>query len=199
MGTEERRTRLRDELIRLAEAAVAERGLAGLKARDLAQGAGCAVGAIYTVFPDLDALILEVNARTIRAFEAFIADRGEGGGPPAEERLVALATRYLDFAAGHGLRWRALFQHRLSGERPTPDWYMAEQVRLFSYIEEPLGELRPELGPRDRALLARTLFSAVHGIVSLGLDEKLVAVPVPALRRQVETVVAALGAGLKGR
>ncbi len=199
MGTEERRTKLRDDLVRLAEAAVAERGLPGLKARDLAQGAGCAVGAIYTVFPDMDALILEVNARTIRAFEAFIADPGEGGRPPAAERLVALATRYLDFAARHGLRWRALFQHRLSGERPTPDWYMAEQARLFSYIEEPLADLRPDLGPRDRALLARTLFSAVHGIVSLGLDEKLGAVPVPVLRRQVVTVVAALGAGLTRR
>jgi AcrR family transcriptional regulator len=157
------------------------------------------VGAIYTVFPDLDALILEVKRAHHPDLRGLHRGSGGGGEAAREERLVGLATRYLDFAAGHGLRWRALFQHRLAGERPTPDWYMAEQVRLFSYIEEPLGELRPELGPRDRSLLARTLFSAVHGIVSLGLDEKLVAVPVPVLRRQVETVVAALGVGLRGR
>lgn len=195
MGTEERRERLRDELVRLAEETVAERGLPGLKARDLAARAGCAVGAIYTAFPDMDALILAVNARTLRRFEAFIARREGAPGEPAG-RLVHLAVSYLAFAAEHPLLWRALFQHRLAEEKAPPDWYMVEQVRLFSYIEEPLAEMRPELKGRERPLLARTLFSAVHGIVSLGLDEKLGAVPEPVLRAQVETVVEAMGRGL---
>lgn len=195
MGTEERRERLREELIRLADEAMRADGLQGLKARELAREAGCAVGAIYTVFPDMDALILAVNARTLRRFEAFIADR-EGGPREPVARLVHLAVSYLAFAAGDPLRWRALFQHRLAGEKAPPDWYMVEQARLFSYIEEPLGELRPELKGRERSLLARTLFSATHGMVSLGLDEKLAAVPVPALKAQIETVVEAMGRGL---
>ena len=49
---------------------------------------------------------------------------------------------------------------------------MANQTRLFVYVEEPLRMLRPTT-PERRALLARSLFSAVHGIVALGLEEKL--------------------------
>jgi hypothetical protein len=39
------------------------------------------------------------------------------------------------------------------------------------------------------ALLARMMFSAVHGIISLGLEERMVAVPPEQLRRQVAQFV----------
>ena len=56
-----------------------------MKARPLAEAAGCALGAIYTVFPDLDALILAVSARTLarleRASRSVIAEEGEAGSP----------------------------------------------------------------------------------------------------------------------
>jgi hypothetical protein len=46
------------------------------------------------------------------------------------------------------------------------------------------------------ALLARSLFSAVHGVVELGLDEKLQPLPVDVLREQVAAVAAAIGRGM---
>ena len=203
MQTSERRQQLGEALIGAAERAIEARGLGGLKARDLAQEVGCAVGAIYNVFPDLDALVLHANLRTLARFEALIA-----ASPPASAKghaahldaavadLVRLAQVYLGFASEHRLRWRALFEHRMAGGRSPPDWYMKEQVRLFSYIEEPLRVLQPNLPEDERALLARSLFSAVHGVVSLGLDEKLMILPTGILRGQVERVVAALGRGL---
>ncbi len=87
-----------------------------------------------------------------------------------------------------------MFQHRIT--HALPDWYLVEQVRLFRYIETPLQVLRPGLGDRERALLARSLFSATHGLVSLGLDEKLMVLSEPVLRGQIEIVVGALGRGL---
>jgi len=46
-------------------------------------------------------------------------------------------------------------------------------------------------------LLARMMFSAVHGIISLGLEERMVAVPPEKLRQQlaqfVDTHLAGLG------
>jgi hypothetical protein len=77
-----------------------------------------------------------------------------------------------------------------------PEVHLAEQVRLFTYVEEPLRALRPDLKSRDRALLARSLFSAVHGIVSLGLEEKLVPMPLPALKQQLAYVVRATANGI---
>src|SRR5882724_12059030 len=199
MGTSERRQSLKDALIAAAEDAVAAHGLAGLKARDLAAAAGCAVGAIYNAVEDLDALALAVNARTLAALDQALRSapmlrdarpseqgraRGAKGASPGDGAVAALARHaaaYLDFAAANTQRWRALFDHRLPDRRP-PDWYIAEQARLFAQVEEPLSALRPDLAPAALALAARSLFSAVHGIVALGLEEKLGVVPLAALR-----------------
>src|SRR5919199_4301283 len=98
----ERRLRLREALLAAAEAMIRMQGLGGLKARELAQAAGCAVGAIYNVFPDLDSLVLAVNAGTLDRIDAAIeragreGDRAEGEGNRTEGpggatgRLIAL-------------------------------------------------------------------------------------------------------------
>jgi hypothetical protein len=107
-----------------------------------------------------------------------------------------MAGAYLDFAAGNTPRWRALFEHRLPAGKSLPDWYLAEQAKLFRYLERPLETLIPALPPAERAILARSLFSAVHGLVTLGLEEKLGTVPLPALRRQIAVLATALGCGI---
>lgn len=200
MPTAERRTELRAALVDAAERVIVERGLPSLRARDLAAEVGCALGAIYTVFPDLDALVLEVNVRTLGVFEAVIA-RTAGEAPDerpdsAVSELVRLGVAYLTFASEHPRRWRALFQHRLSGDRLPPAWFIEEQARLFRLIERPLGALCPSLDGAERELLARTLFSATHGVVGLGLDEKLAALPVVVVRAQLEIVIRAMSQGL---
>ena len=78
-----------------------------------------------------------------------------------------------------------------------PDWYLDDQMRLFSYVERPVGELLPGISQSRRALIARTLFSAVHGIVTLGLEEKLQALAPGELREQLTFAVAALARGLR--
>ena len=202
MDIADRRLALRDALIIAAERAVAARGLAGLRARELAAEAGCAIGAIYNVFDDLDDLVVVVNGRTLVALEKALADAGgvKPGGPSdpdaAAKSLVTMALAYLDFAAGNAARWRALFDHRLPVGKNLPDWYLADQIKLFGYVERPLRALKPTLKPAERALLARSLFSAVHGVVTLGLEEKLGVVPLATLRKQVALVVAATVRGL---
>src|SRR5439155_19583214 len=107
--------------------------------------------------------------------------------------LVRLALAYLDFASTNMLRWRALFDHRLPEGRPLPDWYKQDQQRLFDYVEEQLRDLQPDVSRERRALLARSLFSAVHGIVVLGLEERLQAIPLGALGEQLTFIVSTLG------
>jgi AcrR family transcriptional regulator len=198
-----RREAVRAALVAAAERAIAWDGLTGLRARDLAREAGCAVGAIYNAVRDLDELILLVNARTLAALEreldaaaAASARATATGASRAVTALARLAITYLDFAAAHTLRWRALFEHRLPADREVPDWYRQEQQRLFGYVEAPLRELVPAMPAADRALLARSLFSAVHGLVLLGLEEKLVALPLRVLREQMTQLVATIGRGL---
>lgn len=197
---EARRAALRAGLVAAAERRIAADGLGGLRARDLAAEAGCALGAIYTVFPDLDALILEVNLRTLGLFEAALGPEPAGfaAGAAADE-LVRLGRAYLAFAQDHGRRWRALFQHQPADGRRPPDWYVAEQARLFRRIEAPLQALRPDLAAPDRRLLARSLFSATHGIVTLGLDARLMALPAASVRAQLDLLIRAMATGLAER
>ena len=109
--------------------------------------------------------------------------------------LVRLALAYLEFAAKHTVRWRALFEHRMSEARPLPEWFVEQQHALFAQVERPLAALLPELDPDARRILSRTVFSAVHGIAALGLEEKLVSLPAPDLGRQLAATVRAIAAG----
>jgi AcrR family transcriptional regulator len=177
----------------------AERGLAAVKARDLAREAGCAVGMIYNVFAHLDELVLCVGSRTLAMLDTALAaarlpDCGQSPEETAAE-LVPLAFVYLEFAAGHTIRWRALFEHRISEAHSLPDWYVEQQQVLFAQVEGPLATLLPELDDDRRGVLPRTLFSAVHGVVALGLEEKLISLPLTDLREQVAAVVRAIARG----
>ncbi|SED24863.1 transcriptional regulator, TetR family [Rhizobiales bacterium GAS188] len=199
-----RRDKLKEKLILASEELIETQGLSGVKARPLAEAAGCALGAIYTVFPDLDALILAVSARTLARLDAHLAPALEGPAAlgatqreTARRRLVDLALAYLDFAHAHRARWRALFEHRLPEGRSVPEWLVADQARLFGKVEALLEPLMPLTAAADRALLARSLFSAVHGVVLLGLEEKLTAMPMGILLDQVASIVAALVRGLE--
>jgi AcrR family transcriptional regulator len=203
MTAADRKSILRTALIDAAERAVAREGIAGIKARNLAAEAGCAVGAIYNVFADLDELALAVNARTLAALEAELAaairSEPNSTSPKAElaaEQLVLLAVAYLDFAAANKQRWRALFEYRLPEGKDVPEWFQADRSRLFGYIEEASSDLVPGIASEDRSALARSLFSAVHGIVILGLEEKLGVVSLEDLRAQTTLIVRAVATGL---
>jgi AcrR family transcriptional regulator len=200
----ERREQLRTALIDAAEAIIAKDGLTALRARDLATAAGCALGAIYNAFDDLDAIVFAVNMRTLALLDRHLGEAARrkpaaGAKPDAADlaRLVGLAAAYLDFAARHGPRWRALFEHRPQDGQITPSWYLEEQNRIFQLVEEPLRAIRPDLAAGELAQLARTVFSAVHGVVSLGLEQKLGEIPARRLREQTAALVAAIARGLR--
>ena len=198
--TPKRSTRLRhqalhDRLVDAATDSIVSAGLPNLRARALADAAGCSVGAIYGLFPDLDTLVLSVNGRTLDEIDA--AMQAAGHGRDAADHLGRLALAYADYAAGNRLRWRALFEHRMAEGRDVPAWYAERRAALFAHVEDPLRALQPRLDDAARALLARTVFSAVHGVVDLGLDEKLAPMPPATLHAQIKAMVDALSAGLR--
>jgi AcrR family transcriptional regulator len=193
----QRRAKLRERLLDAAAKAVATRGLAGLRARDLAAEAGCALGAIYTAFDDLDELILRVNLGTLERLGAAL-DAALAQAAP-QDALLALARAYLAFARREEPSWRALFEHRLPAGAPLPEWYAQARNDLFGRLEAPLAAILPGSDPAARAGLARTLFSAVHGVVALGLEEKLEAMPAERLDSRLEALVRLIAAGLAQR
>ena len=185
--TAERRGALRDKLIDIAEARVRDGGIGSLRARDLAQEAGCAVGAIYNVFDDMTGLILAVNGRTFRRLGAEVSDKvAEVADQPPVERLVTMAKAYLAFAADNPRLWRGLFDVEMSVDQDVPAWYLDELGRLFSIIAAPLAEMHPEKSAAEIDLMTRALFSSVHGIVLLGLERRISGVPVGKIEGQID-------------
>jgi len=192
-ATVRRHQDLRRDLLEAASAAIEAEGLAGVRARDLARAVGCSVGAIYNVFNELDELILLVSAATLAAIDQHMAAIRHRD--PAAQ-LLALAAAYLDYAAANRRRWDALFTYSGPPDRALPDWLAQAQNAAFSHIDGPLGELRPDIPDPERALLSRSIFSAVHGIVALGLDKRVAPIELPVLRAQLALVVRALISGL---
>lgn len=187
-----------ERLIACAEAAIAERGLSGLRARDLAQCAGCSVGAIYNHVADLDELVLRVAQRTMADLNAAIDAAALPPSATSEAQLVAGALAYRRFAAAERNRWRALFEFRMQRQDAAlPDWFAADQLRIFVRLEELLAPLMPGIDAGVLKLRARTLFGAVHGIVLLGLERKLVALPIEAIDDELVAFVRTYVAGLQ--
>jgi AcrR family transcriptional regulator len=184
---------LRTRLIDAAEVEIAEKGLLGLKARDVTTRAGCALGAIYNAVADLDELVMRVNSRTLERLGGALAPASDAGTPQAV--TLALADAYAVFALENRRLWSALFEHRLPEGVPMPDWHRAEHEVLIARIGAPLSRLRPDLPGEAISLRVRTLFGAVHGVVHLALQGRLVGVPEPMLRQEVAALVGALVIG----
>jgi len=192
--TESRRQDLRNRLIDLGESVIIKKGLAALKARELAAEAGCSVGAIYNVFPDLHHLALAINGRTFKRLGAQVAGAVEPmSDAPACERLVAMGLAYLDFAERNIAAWTALFEIDMAVGNEIPDWYMAALEALFDHIRRPVAELRPDLSAEDVEFLVRGLFSSIHGIVWLGLQKRISAVPHAELSRMITLILSEIG------
>ncbi len=172
---------------------ISSKGLISLKVRDVADAAECSIGSVYNEFGDFDGLILTINRETIQRLTETLR-----AVPDADPRaqLHGLAAGYLKFAANHANLLRSLFEHRMEEDRPFPQDILNMVMEAFALMYPPFFRLLPDRDPAEVALIARTMFSAVHGIITLGLEERMVAVPPAKLRQQLAQFIDAQLVGL---
>ena len=176
---EQKKFKRRTLMLATARRIIATNGLISLKIRDIAEAADCAIGSVYNEFGDFDGLILTVNRETVLALTARL--KAVPDAAPVRQ-LHGLAAVYLEFASAQANLLRSLFEHRMEEDRPFPEDILRMVMQAFELMHPPL---------------ARLMFSAVHGIISLGLEERMVAVPPDQLSRQlaefIDTHLAGLG------
>ncbi|MEF2074754.1 TetR-like C-terminal domain-containing protein [Consotaella aegiceratis] len=148
-------------------------GLRGLRARDVTADAGCALGGLYTAFEDLDELVIHVNSDTLRRLGEAVADATAGIDEPGA-RLKAMAMTYLAFARDHNALWLALFDTTMLADAEIPQWHKDDQAVLIEGIARTLAAITPDLDETALQRRARTLFAAVHGIVSISLERRFI-------------------------
>ena len=182
-------------MLETARAIISAKGLRSLKVRDVAEAADCSIGSVYNEFGDFDGLILTVNRETVQSLSARLA------AVPSDDpvrQLHGYAETYLSYFSEHANLLRSLYEHRMEGDRPFPEDILLMVMRAFALMHDPLVRFMPDADPAEIALQARMMFSAAHGIISLGLEERMVAVPPEQLRQQlarfVDTYLAGLGA-----
>jgi AcrR family transcriptional regulator len=188
-----KKTRRRALILNIARGIIASKGLRSLKVRDVAEAADCSIGSVYNEFGDFDGLILTVNRETVQALTVRLR---AVTAADSIRQLHGLAATYLAFASEHANLLRSLFEHRMEGDRPFPEDILIMVMQAFALMHDPLVRLMPDRDPKEIALQARMMFSAVHGIISLGLEERMVAVPPEKLRQQVAQFVDTYLAGL---
>ncbi len=196
--TQEKREDLKLRLIEAARNRIISDGLTNLRARDVTQDVGCSLGGLYTVFTDLDDLVIHVNSATLKALEASLA-LAEAKDRTPTDKLRNLARGYLRFAVNHRNLWKSLFDHHPPAGRPSPEWHLEEHMFLMGVIAEPLAELQPDMPVTARAIRARTLFGAVHGIVSISLEGRFVGLPIESLEQELDNFVVTVAAGAAAR
>ncbi|MEE9387314.1 MAG: TetR-like C-terminal domain-containing protein [Paracoccaceae bacterium] len=191
---QKRKAELAEKLMHAAEQQIIMSGLRSVKARDLARQVGCSVGAIYNVYDDLNALVMAVNGRTFSQIDVVVTASltgNQGRGP--NERLILMSNAYLSFAADNTNLWRALFDLDMSSDGPVPEWYLAALAGLFANIAKPLSELFPDMQPAELDLMTRGLFSSVHGIVLLGLENRISGVGRDAIETMITQLLMQIG------
>ena len=68
---------------------------------------------------------------------------------------------------------------------------------LIQFIARPLAKLNPDMAEEDLHIRALTLFSAVHGIISISLEARFVGLPRGRLESELDDFVGLLAAGAR--
>ena len=183
------REKVREKIIAATLALLDEGGLEKVKARSVSERTGVSVGTIYNFFGNVDGLLLEVGSLIFGALNALGQEqmklidaklqaalaRGELADTPQDKtryRLLSLSEVYIGFVDAHARRWGAVLAFNRSRPAPLPDWYVAQMDALISIVSSVLEESPLGTQVKSRALAARALWSAVHGIVTLNyLDQ----------------------------
>ena len=191
---------LRADAVVAARTMVRADGVAGLTVRRVAEAVGCSVGSVYNLFLDLDDIVLHLSAEVLDELMAAIF----GAPLPAEAaaRVVAMAERYVAFAAGEPELWSMLFEHNLANDRPVPDWHAERVARLVAAVRAGAADALGGRSDAETNAGVDVLWASVHGIAALGRRGKLGfvtgATAADMVRRLVAVYLAgrsALGAG----
>ncbi|GAA5170842.1 MULTISPECIES: TetR/AcrR family transcriptional regulator [Halomonadaceae] len=141
-----------------------------LSLRALAREIGCAPSTLLKLYGSFNNLLQYVNIETLERLRGAIEEMGEAAPEP---RLKALATAYWQFARQDPYRWQLLFDYPLAQEGELDQRQSSMIEGLFTRVEATLKEYQPDLDALESRRMARTLWGSVHGLVQLGLNERL--------------------------
>jgi len=187
----------REDILAAAEALLLRtRSEEEVSVRAVADAVGVTAPSIYRHFPDKAHLIFEVCARQFARMAEEVAESVRDIDDPLAA-ILAAAHAYVRFGTQNPEHYRIMF---MGNADHTPELYADEQVLetgAFGMLVEmtqraiDAGQLRGDL--TDALAVSHTLWSAIHGVVSLAVARPNM--PAPSLD---DRVVAMLDVVLHG-
>ncbi|ALM53858.1 TetR/AcrR family transcriptional regulator [Halomonas huangheensis] len=163
---------LHAQVMAACDAWLSEQPVHALSLRSLAREVGCAPSTLLKLYGSFNNLLQHVNIESLSRLRAVIEPLLADTTPP-ERRLRALAMGYWTFARDDAHRWELLFDYPLAQEGEL-DRRQSDMIEaLFARVEATLKEYQPLLDDQEARRLARTLWGSVHGLVQLGLNDRL--------------------------
>ncbi len=155
-----------------AERLVAEEGIDALTLGRLAKELHLVPAALYRYFASKDALVVELQRRTIAGLHERFAEKVQDGPPLT--RLLSAGRFYLALPSDEPLTYR-LLTHLLGDPRPLvrDDEALRVAPALMAFLSDVAG-LHPHrpraeaLGPGDEERRALVLWGALQGVCQLG-------------------------------
>jgi len=163
-ATQERSRATREKLLDAAEAVFAAKGYNGAKISDIAEEAGCSVGAVYFRFKDKDALFFAIA-------ETFIEDARSNLGNllTLSEDREAIVRHFVTATASNVRKHRGLF--RAIVERGF-DHPLAMKT-IFGFRDELAAALGKALhGRSEPGIQIRVMTQMVYGFLIAGILNK---------------------------
>lgn len=153
-----------DEILEATKALYAESGYAGTTTRRIAERVGVSQTALYTHFPDKDAILAAVSERAFRRLEAMLVEAERAAA--SRRRVFAAVTRaYLEFALSIPVEYEITFMTPRPGPVRAPGVGMHAFQRFRAQVAALMAE--GHLRPGDADAVAQAVWAALHGLAAL--------------------------------
>ena len=160
-------------LLEEALGTIQREGVEGLTLRAVGKRLGVSRTALYRHFADKPSLLAAVGREGFRMLRLALSEAWEqhGRGGPGFD---AMGVAYVQFAVSHPAHYRVMFG-RFIESCAKDDAFVGEATSAFQVLVDSLVEQQQAGIVRrdDPVLLARFVWSVVHGIAMLAIDGQL--------------------------
>lgn len=165
---------LKNSLVQAGMELLSQQGVEALSLRQVASRVGVSHSAPYAHFNDKQDLIAAISAEGFRLLYERIAAVAQSSKAGSAGRLLETAWAYVTFALENRACFKLMFSGILEKEQDYPEFIEISQA-CFLQLVELVGYCQHEnvLQPGDNDIMAVSLWSLVHGFVSLLLEKQI--------------------------
>ncbi|MCE2928997.1 MAG: TetR/AcrR family transcriptional regulator [Candidatus Caenarcaniphilales bacterium] len=193
---EHSRSELEQLILNSANELLEKEGLAAVTTRKIAAKINYTHGTVHNFYEDFPELILRLNEQTLDQIYCVLSSLSLNK-KYLEKSLNELCEAYLNYSLLNYNRWHALydFSYTQSTKKELPEWYQVKVDKIFKLLE--LNFKNFGLKNSDALSASQILWSCLHGIMVLSLNDKLSLSKAKSVEKLIHKYTQLLACGLE--